>query len=188
MTNINLLKEYHLNIPLNEDDEDIDIDSLDGEGDVQPKTKPESPDDVNASLQSINPENMQGVDVTDLVNKQDEVLQKFNDIIGKMNHFSDISKTVDETSKEVNSLKNDLQTKIDSFGKELEKRLPTDKEKLRLQSLNSYPYNIPIDDYFINTGRVDMNKEEEDKKADDFILKVKDIEDGYNEFDVKNSF
>lgn len=186
MTNINLLKEYHLNIPLNEDDEDIDIDSLDGENEVQPQ--PESPNDVNASLQSINPENMQGVDVTDLVKKQDEVLQKFNDIIGKMNHFSDIDKTVNKTSQEVDSLKRELQTKIDSFGKELEKRLPTDKEKLKLQSLNSYPYNIPIDDYFINTGRIDMNKEEENKKADDFILKVEDIENGYNEFDVKNSF
>ncbi len=184
---MNLLKEYHFRIPLNEDDDEIDIDSPDTSQNTEAQI--EQPENTEASLQKLNPENMQGINVTELVKKQDEVIAKFNDVIGKLNHITNIPDDLKDTSTKLNQLETGVIKQIDDLRTEIKQRLPSDTEKLRLRALSSYPYNTPLDDYFIkNNYNKSLKYEANDKKVEAYILKVEDIENGYNEYDVKNSF
>ena len=170
-----LLNEYYLNVPVNEEDEDIDIDN------PQPET-PSDPNNVQDTLQNVTPDNMMGVDVTQLVQRQDEILQKFNDVIGKLGLVTQMKDNIDKIFQQYDQSGNKVDEKLTELENEMKKRMPTKEEKMKLQSLHSYPYNVRLDDYF------DQDDTAEKSDVDDYILKVSDIEKGYNETDIKNSF
>ena len=93
---------------------------------------------------------------------------------------------------------------------ELQKRVPTPVEKLQLQSLHSFPYNVKLTDYWVPTEedkykyavanvKTNMNDDPTfnvnvknlpniQKEPEEYTLRASDIMKGYNETMVKNSF
>ena len=108
---------------------------------------------------------------SDRANQQiDQLLNKFDELTQKLNHMSGIS------------------TKIDGLEKEMEKRMPTDKEKLELRSLDSYPYSQKLSDYwFDKEGQYDV-MDNEVKKPEEYILTQDDVDSDYNDREISKSF
>jgi hypothetical protein len=77
--------------------------------------------------------------------------------------------------------------KIDSLEKEMVKRNPTPLEKLEMRSLDSYPFNQKLTDYWAEKeGPYDVMNT--DKEKEEYVLTNDDIDSEYNDVDVRKSF
>jgi TolA-binding protein len=124
------------------------------------------------------------LDVTELVNGTDEVkmtadlsLKKMEEILSQ---FKELESKLDSMSA--------MSAKIDNLENEIVTRNPKPVEKLEMRSLNSYPYSIKLSDYWNqkHPGYDPLgSKEEADKE---YVLKQSDIDNEYNDSDIKNSF
>jgi len=105
------------------------------------------------------------IDITDLVTaqqeiktKQDEfmdgIFSKLDDLESKLTHMDDIMDKI-----------NSLETKFDKY------RQKTPEEKLMLRSLDSYPYNQKLTDFFD-----DKKDEMEETGKNEYILTSDDVE------------
>ena len=127
---------------------------------------------------------MEEVDVTEIVNatkdttekiesvtsKVDDILVKFGDLEGKLSGMSDILH------------------KIDSLEREVEKRNPTPIEQLEMRSLDSFPFNVKLTDYWDDKKNDDSdNYEPIEQKEKEFDVNVSDLKN-YNSIEVKQSF
>lgn len=80
-----------------------------------------------------------------------------------------------------------ISSKIDTLEKEIEIRNPTPKEKLEMRSLDSYPYNIKLTDFWAEKGdKYETTTEEE--KPKEYVLTQSDIDNDYIESDIEESF
>jgi hypothetical protein len=124
------------------------------------------------------------LDVTELVNGTDEVkmtadlsLKKMEEILSQ---FKELESKLDSMSA--------MSAKIDNLENEIVTRNPKPVEKLEMRSLNSYPYSIKLSDYWNqkHPGYDPLgSKEEADKE---YVLKQSDIDNEYNDSDIKKSF
>jgi TolA-binding protein len=124
------------------------------------------------------------LDVTQLVNGTDEVkmtadlsLKKMEEILSQ---FKELESKLDSMSA--------MSAKIDNLENEIVTRNPKPVEKLEMRSLNSYPYSIKLSDYWNqkHPGYDPLgSKEEADKE---YVLKQSDIDNEYNDSDIKKSF
>jgi hypothetical protein len=122
------------------------------------------------------------VDVTELVQGNEEATNAANATNLKtsklLNKFADLERRVAQMDN--------LSHKIDDLGKEIAKRNPTPVEKLEMRSMDSFPYNIKLSDYFKET---DSNENSEGvKKTPEYILKKDDIDTEFIDSSIKNSF
>ena len=145
-------------------------------------------------------ENAVQLDVTQLVQKQDEINKTVQDVLSK----------ISELIKGNETLKSEMDSKLEAFGaqseersknmsKELEMRIPTPIEKLQLQSLHSFPYNVKLTDYWQptqedkykyaigNAKEQPLETNEVPTKPDEYILKQSDIMKGYDENFIKRT-
>ena len=85
------------------------------------------------------------LDVTELVNKNTEI----GDTVEKFStQLMDIETKFTELNSKLDSMDNLIQ-KIDNIEDEIQRMAPpTPEEKMELRSLDSYPYNQRLDDYF----------------------------------------
>ena len=75
-----------------------------------------------------------------------------------------------------------LTDKIDSIEHQIIKRLPTPVEKLEMRSMDSYPYNQKLTDYWS-----EKEGPQEDKPKE-YVLTQDDVDNSYSESEIKNSF
>jgi len=121
------------------------------------------------------------VDVTELVkgseeakNSADEASRNSQMLIQKL---SDLESQLSKMGA--------ITDKIERLEKEIVKRNPTPVEKLEMRSLDSYPFNQKLSDYWAEKeGPYDVmnNKEKE------YVLTKKDVEDDYSDSTIKSSF
>ena len=77
--------------------------------------------------------------------------------------------------------------KIDNLEKEMVKRNPTPLEKLEMRSLDSYPFNQKLTDYWAEKeGPYDVMNT--DKEKEEYVLTNDDVDSEYNDVDVRKSF
>jgi hypothetical protein len=188
-----IINEYNYQL-IDEDDDEIDLDMEDGKDiDAELGLDDQNTEDVEGSSDEVE------IDVTDIVSKQDEILAKFDEMIASINGIKANDDT-EEMKKSIANISNKIEGGVNELKKELIKRNPTPNEKLQLQSMNSFPYNLSLSDYW--EPAEDENEEEIamsgsgdknfiDKTLEDdepsYDLSVKDIEDDYSEVDVRNS-
>ena len=124
-------------------------------------------------------EDVEEIDVTDLVNNTEEV----GDTVDKFaKQLSDIESKFSELSGQLSRMDMVFQ-KIDSIEMEIEKMVPpTPIERMELRSLDSFPYNQRLDDYFENKKGeykrlrgVDLEVEPQQEK--EYTLTVGDTEE-----------
>lgn len=135
------------------------------------------------------------LDVTDLVNtsndlkasseensaKMAELLDNFNKLADQVNSMSQMAKKIDS-----------LDSELTKMSAEIEKRNPTPTEKIEMRSLDSFPYNIKLSDFWSdNSDKVttvagsQSNMGEE--KPKEYVLTKADVDD-FSNTDIKDSF
>ena len=127
-------------------------------------------------------EEVEEVDVTEIVtstkdtaekvdsvtSKVDDILAKFGDLEGKLAGMGDIIH------------------KIDSLEKEVEMRNPTPVERLEMRSLDSFPFNVKLTDYW-SDDKEGGEYGAIEKKEKEFDVNVSDLSN-YNSEEIKSSF
>jgi len=128
-----------------------------------------NPDEVEVDVTTLVKGSEEAKDAADTASKNSQILlQKLGDLEARVASMSVISH------------------KIDDLEKEMIKRNPTPVEKLEMRSLDSYPFNQKLTDYWADKeGSYDVMA---NKKPEQYVLKQRDVDDGYVETDVKRSF
>jgi len=144
---------------------------------------PEAIEDVDNEINADADEDV--IDVEDLTQAQEKLNKKQNKIGHELGDVdSRISSLLTAMEKIQGSLEKNNQDIINLKG-ELEKRVPTEKEKLNMQSLRMYPYNVSPNDYW-KEKEGEGRYEAEDKKKEYKV--TQDDVDNYNEREVEDSF
>lgn len=191
-----IISEYNYYL---DEDEDLDLDMDE-----------ETPEDIDSELglDGEESEDIEGdeneveIDVSDLVSKQEEIVSKFDEMISSINGIkANFDSQNEKVAKQVASIAQKIEQGVGDLKKEMIKRNPTPNEKLKVQSMNSFPYNVSLSDYWKPADDEDeeaiaMSGSDEknfldkmvDSKEEKFDLSLKDIEDGYSDISIKNSF
>lgn len=137
--------------------------------DIQPIETPAT-DEVELDVTQLVQSNEEAKEIgTQNTQKIDQLLNQFNQLSQKLNNMDKIN------------------AKIDKLDAEIEKRVPTPKEKLEMRSLDSYPYSIKLTDYWNDKeGSNYQTNSESEKKV--FILNKDEINSDYSDHSVKRSF
>lgn len=101
---------------------------------------------------------------------------------------------IDQLMNMVGNLEGQLQSmeaisdKIESLEGELEKRAPTPEEKIEMRSLDSYPYNLKLTDFWGDQeGKYDVLNKDGEEEEKEYVLTKDDVESDYNDISVKTS-
>ena len=116
------------------------------------------------------------LDVTELVTTQKDISDKQDEYMETMfSRLDDLTSKLGEMDIILNKI-NDLEQKVEKY------RQKTPEEKLQLRSLDSYPYNQKLSDFF-----TDKQGEFEQTGKNEYILTGDEIEN-YSDGDIKKSF
>ena len=116
------------------------------------------------------------LDITDLVTTQKDMSTKQEEYMETMmDRLNDLTSKLSDMDQILQKI-NDLESKVEKY------RQKTPEEKLQLRSLDSYPYNQKLTDFF-------MDKEVEMEKTGkhEYILTSDEVEN-YSDGDIKKSF
>lgn len=128
------------------------------------------------------------LDVEDLTSAQEKLNKKQNELghdLGDVdNRISALLTAVEKIQGSLDKNNSD----IESLKAELEKRVPTQTEKLNMQSLKMYPYNVSPNEYWDKKeldGRYEAQEGEDKKK--EYKIKNSDVDD-YSNSEIEKSF
>ena len=158
------------------DDSDGPIDFSGDAEEPSPETIEEPPLPAENEIELDVTQLVQGTDQAkasaDQANKQLMALrQQFNDLTSKLSKIDGITQ------------------KIDSLEHEIEKRNPTEQEKLEMRSLSSYPYNLKLTDYWAEKeGAYDVMNNNGQREPKEFVLTQDDVNADFNSNAVRDSF
>lgn len=124
------------------------------------------------------------VDITDLVTSTQDSNQKIDGLNQSLNN---ILQKFDELEGRISSV-DQIISKMDDIEHQVEKRLPTPVEKLELRSLDSYPYNIKLSDFWSDKNQELGIEEPNDKQQGEFTLTQDDVMGDYDSMAIKASF
>jgi len=158
------------------EDKPIDLDSGDdfGEFDDEPLDEPlpEEPaeDEVEIDITDLVKDNEETKNIANSANqKMDILMSKFSELQGSLQKMDSISK------------------KIEDMEIEIDKRMPSEEEKLEMRSLDSYPYSLKLTDYWSEKkGKYDVMDTDDDEK--ELVLTQQDVEGDYNSNTIQDSF
>lgn len=115
------------------------------------------------------------LEITDLVNTQNTILDKLGSLDQVFSKLDDLTAKLGEMDEII--------SKIDNLEAKVEKYKPKSPEqKLELRSLDSYPYNQKLTDFFD-----DKEIELEKTGKSEYVLTSDEVE-GYTDRDIQNSF
>lgn len=150
-------------------------------GDEAPEIQPEP----ELEMQPEAPTDEVEVDVTELVQGSEEATNAANDANQKT---SELLSKFSDLERRVASMGN-ITHKIDALEKEIVKRNPTPIEKLEMRSMDSYPYNIKLTDYWNDVDGYDPTSENNSEpKKQEYVLTKDDIDSGFTDSSIKQTF
>jgi len=129
------------------------------------------------------------LDVTELVSGTEEAKESADMANQKLDQLMGVLDQLDQKMASMDGITN----KIDNLENELEKRAPTPDEKLEMRSLDSYPYNLRLTDFWSDKeGQYDVmgvnDDNQKEVKPEEYTLTMDDINSDYNESSVKSTF
>jgi len=140
---------------------DPDVEKVDDEGNVESE-------DMGGDTEEL--------DITDLVTKQNQISDKQDEYMESMfEKLADLESKLSQMDQIFSKI-NDIEAKVEKY------RQKSPEEKLQLRSLDSYPYNQKLTDFF-------MDKETEMEKTgkNEYVLTSDEVEN-YSPSDIKKSF
>jgi len=163
--------------------EETDDIGLDTETDVEEVPEPvdvENDPDVEVvgdeGIETTEDSGTEELDVTELVTSQKEISDKQDEYMETMfSKLDDLTSKLGEMDTILNKI-NDLEQKVEKY------RQKSPEEKLQLRSLDSYPYNQKLTDFFM-----DKQDELEQTGKNEYVLTSDDVE-SYSDGDIKKSF
>jgi hypothetical protein len=121
-------------------------------------------------------EETEEIDITDLVTTQQEIQAKQDEFMdGIFTKLDDLESKLSNMDEIMNKI-NNLETKLEKY------RQKSPEEKLELRSLDSYPYNQKLTDFF------DDKKDEMDKSGKNEYILTSDEVENYSPNEVKKTF
>jgi len=138
-------------------------------------------------------EDVEEIDVTDIVMKSDEAKDMSQQAVSIGQENSEYLKSLTDKLTNLEAQLVKMDTIASKIGK-IEQDIKTPEEKLELRSLDSYPFNINLSDYWNDKASEDDNYsistgvsvKDGDKK--EYVLDKEIIDKDYDEMDIKNSF
>ena len=116
------------------------------------------------------------LDITDLVTTQKDMSSKQEEYMETMmDRLNDLTSKLDDMDQILQKI-NSLEHKVEKY------RQKSPEEKLQLRSLDSYPYNQKLTDFFMDKG-----EEMEKTGKNEYVLTADEVEN-YSENDIKKSF
>ena len=116
------------------------------------------------------------LDITDLVTTQKDMSEKQEEYMeSMMDRLDDLTSKLSDMDQILQKI-NDLETKVEKY------RQKSPEEKLQLRSLDSYPYNQKLTDFFMDKG-----EEMERSGKNEYVLTSDEVEN-YSDGDIKKSF
>ncbi len=155
-----------------------DADNVFGTGEEMPN------EDPMADIESLGgaEDDAVEVDVTQLVQSGEEAKDSADKASRKssvlLHKFNDLERRV--------SAMDSIASKIEALEKEVIKRNPTPVEKLEMRSMNSFPYNIKLTDYWKDVDGYDPISDDEQNK--EFVLKRSDFDSSQVDTSIKGTF
>ena len=143
-------------------DTDPEVEKIDDEGNVK------SDEDMGGDTEEL--------DITDLVNTQNKISDKQDEYMDTMfEKLSDLEGKLSQMDQIFTKI-NDIEAKVEKY------RQKSPEEKLQLRSLDSYPYNQKLTDFF-------DDKEEDMQKTgkNEYVLTSDEVEN-YSDSDIRKSF
>jgi hypothetical protein len=139
------------------------------------------------------------VDVTDIVSGVESTETSVKNIEQKVDGIGSEVNTYIEKLMKANEV---LMSKVGELEKnmkdELIKRNPTPQEQIMLRSMSSAPYTQKLSDYWSDTGNGGFvptkqmsqtsNSKEEDETPKEYTLTQKEIDDDFNNVDIRKTF
>lgn len=121
-------------------------------------------------------EETEEIDITDLITTQQEIKDKQDTFMDNMfKRLDDLQSKLENMDQIMNKI-NSLETKFDRY------REKTPEEKLELRSLDSYPYNQKLTDFF-DDKKIDMEK----TGKNEYILTSDEVEN-FSPNEIKKTF
>jgi hypothetical protein len=133
-------------------------------------------EEVDTEKEGEDEEGTEEIDITDLVTAQQEIKDKqetfMDDMIAKLDDLQSKLASMDQILNKIDS----LETKFDRY------RDKTPEEKLELRSLDSYPYNQKLTDFF------DDKKQEMEKTGKNEYVLTSDEVENFSPNEIKKTF
>lgn len=121
--------------------------TTDNGGDVNGFNPTETNDDSSEDF-SVEDSGDEVIDIDDLTKSQEDSDAKITDLSGKFDKLASFMDNIENYIKKNESNIDSLRGDISSLTGEIEKRNPTDLEKLEMRAKDSYPFNVKPDDYW----------------------------------------
>lgn len=147
-----------------------------GDAIPEPVDVENDPDVEEVGAEKTEDEETEEIDITDLVTSQQEIQAKQDEFMDNMfSKLDDLASKLENMDQIMTKI-NDLESKFDKY------REKTPEEKLMLRSLDSYPYNQKLTDFF-------QDKEEEMEKTgkNEYVLTSDEVEN-FSPNEVKKTF
>ena len=121
-------------------------------------------------------EDSEELDITQLVDTQKNISDKQDE------YMENLFSKMDDLDQKLNAM-NSILDRINNIEQKIEKyRTKTPEEKLQLRSLDSYPFNQKLSDFFM-----DKKSDFEKTGKDEYILTSDDVQN-FTDRDIRNSF
>jgi hypothetical protein len=144
-------------------------------------------------LEVADDEEVEEIDVTAIVQGSDEAKEMAQQAVTVGQENSSYLKSLTDKLSNLESQLSKMDTIASKIGK-LEQDIKTPEEKLELRSLDSYPFNMKLSDYWEDKAskddryRISSGEEMEDGKQKEFVLNPEEIQNDFSEDDIKKSF
>jgi Skp family chaperone for outer membrane proteins len=141
----------------------------------------------------VEDEDVEEIDVTAIVNSSDEAKEMAQQAVTVGQENSSYLQSLTDKLSNLEAQLSKMDTIASKIGK-LEQDIKTPEERLELRSLDSYPFNQKLSDYWEEKAKTDdryrisTGENFEDGQQKEYVLNPKDVEDDYNEEEIKNSF
>jgi len=137
-------------------------------------------------------EEVEEIDVTAIVKGSDEAKEMAQQAVSVGEKNTEFLQSLTDKLSNLEASLSKMDTIASKINK-LEQEVKTPEEKLELRSLDSYPFNMKLTDYWEEKASKDKNyrissgMDVSDGEETEYIIKPEDIDD-YNDSDVESSF
>ena len=144
-------------------------------------------------LEGAEDEEVEEIDVTAIVKGSDEAKEMAQQAVSVGQENSSYLQSLTDKLSNLEAQLTKMDTIASKIGK-LEQDIKTPEEKLELRSLDSYPFNMKLSDYWEEKAATDKNyristgENVEDGEKTEYVITPEEIDSSYSEEEVKSSF
>lgn len=144
-------------------------------------------------LEGAEDEEVEEIDVTAIVKGSDEAKEMAQQAVSVGQENSSYLQSLTDKLSNLEAQLTKMDTIASKIGK-LEQDIKTPEEKLELRSLDSYPFNMKLSDYWEEKAATDKNyristgENVEDGEKTEYVITPEEVDSSYSEEEVKSSF